>query len=85
MVLNIRSRDRLLVPVLGSTKFESQLRITQVFKVHKLYHNKKLRSPNRESYISVSAATPGNTFPSKSSKLAPPPVDMCETLSPNPA
>src|SRR5262245_1787232 len=36
-------------------------------------------------HLSVNAATPGNTAPSRDSKLAPPPVLMNVTLSPSPA
>ena len=32
-------------------------------------------------YLSDIATTPGNSFPSKYSNDAPPPVDMCENLS----
>eukprot|EP00975_Prorocentrum_lima_P028314 5951382-Prorocentrum_lima.AAC.1 len=34
--------------------------------------------------ISSSAATPGNTLPSSSSKLAPPPVEMCDIFGARP-
>uniref|UniRef100_K3X5U2 Uncharacterized protein n=1 Tax=Globisporangium ultimum (strain ATCC 200006 / CBS 805.95 / DAOM BR144) TaxID=431595 RepID=K3X5U2_GLOUD len=37
------------------------------------------------SYASVSAATPGSTLPSKSSKLAPPPVEMWLICAARPA
>ena len=36
------------------------------------------------SDTSLKNATPGNTFPSNNSKLAPPPVDTWDTLSPKP-
>mmetsp|Transcript_25367 Transcript_25367/g.78092 ORF Transcript_25367/g.78092 Transcript_25367/m.78092 type:complete len:202 (+) Transcript_25367:568-1173(+) len=42
------------------------------------------RCPQNAAATSSSAATPGNTLPSKSSKLAPPPVEMCDILSARP-
>jgi hypothetical protein len=37
------------------------------------------------SYLSGSAATPGNSIPARNSNEAPPPVEMCEILSDTPA
>ena len=36
------------------------------------------------AYLSFAAATPGNSFPSKNSREAPPPVEICVILSPYP-
>src|SRR5258708_40012147 len=36
-------------------------------------------------FLSVRASTPGNFFPSRNSREAPPPVEMCEILSATPA
>jgi len=36
-------------------------------------------------YLFVSASTPGSFLPPKNSRDAPPPVEMCETLSARPA
>src|SRR6185437_5477618 len=38
-----------------------------------------------ERYFSDSAATPGSSLPSRNSRLAPPPVEMCEMRSATPA
>jgi hypothetical protein len=35
-------------------------------------------------YLSLAATTPGRSFPSKNSREAPPPVEMCVILSANP-
>src|SRR5205085_803650 len=37
------------------------------------------------AHLSVKAATPGSTLPSRNSSEAPPPVDTCETLLATPA
>src|SRR5262249_31771967 len=37
------------------------------------------------SHLSVSAVTPGSSRPPRNSREAPPPVEMCEILSANPA
>src|ERR1700691_6021828 len=39
----------------------------------------------RASYLSVSAATPGNSIPARNSSDAPPPVEICEIWSATPA
>ena len=36
------------------------------------------------AYLSFAAATPGSSFPSRNSKEAPPPVEICVILSPYP-
>src|SRR5579862_7504764 len=39
----------------------------------------------RHGYLSVKAATPGNSIPARNSNDAPPPVEICEILSATPA
>src|SRR5437016_4921535 len=38
-----------------------------------------------QNYLSVNAATPGNSIPARNSSDAPPPVEICEILSATPA
>src|SRR5207247_7406798 len=44
-----------------------------------------VRGEDERSHLSSSAATPGNSFPSRNSSDAPPPVETCVSLSSIPA
>src|ERR1700689_1530456 len=55
------------------------------FQLVRLVSAPKTLLPHRRCYLSVSASTPGSFLPSRNSRLAPPPVEICVIWSATPA